>query len=57
MVPRPIKVDAVRGRLNVVRFSISRVGVLLGQCSELCGANHRLMPIVIEATLPLMFKE
>ena len=48
-VPRlGVKTDATPGRLNQVRFSINRPGLLYGQCSEICGANHRFMPIVIE---------
>ena len=52
-----VKVDAVRGRLNMINLRVDTVGVLLGQCRELCGANHRFMPIVLEATLPLLLKE
>nr|YP_187592.1 cytochrome c oxidase subunit II [Astropecten polyacanthus]BAD86700.1 cytochrome oxidase subunit II [Astropecten polyacanthus] len=44
-----IKMDAVPGRLNQVNFFISRPGLFYGQCSEICGANHSFMPIVIEA--------
>ena len=44
-----VKVDAVPGRLNQTRFFLKRPGVFYGQCSELCGANHSFMPIVIEA--------
>jgi len=48
-VPRlGVKTEATPGRLNQVRFSVSRPGYLYGQCSEICGANHRFMPIVIE---------
>jgi len=47
-----VKADAIPGRLNQLRFSISRPSVLYGQCSELCGANHSFMPIVVEA-IPL----
>lgn len=43
-----VKVDAVPGRLNQVSFRTSRPGVFYGQCSELCGANHSFMPIVVE---------
>jgi cytochrome c oxidase subunit 2 len=43
-----VKTDATPGRLNQVRFSINRPGLLYGQCSEICGANHRFIPIVIE---------
>nr|WNH22586.1 cytochrome c oxidase subunit II [Malacoctenus macropus] len=44
-----IKMDAVPGRLNQVAFIASRSGVFYGQCSEICGANHSFMPIVVEA--------
>lgn len=44
-----VKCDAVPGRLNQIPVFIKREGVFYGQCSELCGANHAFMPIVIEA--------
>nr|YP_009350483.1 cytochrome c oxidase subunit II [Orientotermes emersoni]AQP27181.1 cytochrome c oxidase subunit 2 [Orientotermes emersoni] len=44
-----VKTDATPGRLNQVSFSINRSGLLYGQCSEICGANHSFMPIVIES--------
>uniref|UniRef100_A0AAU7YS72 Cytochrome c oxidase subunit 2 n=1 Tax=Rhopalus tibetanus TaxID=3151528 RepID=A0AAU7YS72_9HEMI len=44
-----IKIDATPGRLNQGCFKISRPGLLYGQCSEICGANHSFMPIVIES--------
>jgi cytochrome c oxidase subunit 2 len=44
-----IKMDAVPGRLNQTGFFIKRPGIFYGQCSEICGANHSFMPIVIEA--------
>nr|QWT89333.1 cytochrome c oxidase subunit II [Toxotes chatareus]WNS59822.1 cytochrome c oxidase subunit II [Toxotes jaculatrix] len=44
-----VKVDAVPGRLNQTTFIVNRPGVFYGQCSEICGANHSFMPIVIEA--------
>jgi cytochrome c oxidase subunit 2 len=48
-VPRlGVKTDATPGRLNQCRFLINRPGLFYGQCSEICGANHRFMPIVIE---------
>jgi len=48
-VPRlGVKADACPGRLNQVEFISHRPGVLYGQCSEICGANHRFMPIVME---------
>nr|CAC69938.1 cytochrome C oxidase subunit II [Lithobius forficatus] len=44
-----VKADAVPGRLNQVSFLIKRPGIMYGQCSEICGANHSFMPIVIES--------
>nr|QZP41073.1 cytochrome c oxidase subunit 2 [Geoscapheus robustus] len=44
-----IKADATPGRLNQTSFLINRPGVFYGQCSEICGANHSFMPIVIES--------
>nr|YP_009229040.1 cytochrome c oxidase subunit II [Longpotamon xiushuiense]ALS20338.1 cytochrome c oxidase subunit II [Longpotamon xiushuiense] len=45
-----VKADAVPGRLNQISFLINRPGLFLGQCSEICGANHSFMPIMIEST-------
>lgn len=48
-IPRlGVKVDAVPGRLNQLRFLAERVGVVFGQCSEICGSNHRFIPITLE---------
>nr|AII02562.1 cytochrome c oxidase subunit II [Emmelina monodactyla] len=44
-----VKVDANPGRLNQTSFFINRPGIYYGQCSEICGANHSFMPIVIES--------
>jgi len=45
-----VKVDGAPGRLNQTSFIINRPGLFFGQCSEICGANHRFIPIVIERT-------
>nr|ASY98511.1 cytochrome c oxidase subunit II [Anaxarcha sinensis] len=45
-----VKSDATPGRLNQATFWFSRPGMFYGQCSEICGANHSFMPIVIETT-------
>nr|UPX88488.1 cytochrome c oxidase subunit II [Serica brunnea] len=50
-----VKVDATPGRLNQISFLINRTGLLYGQCSEICGANHSFMPIVIESISPNFF--
>nr|QUB07009.1 cytochrome c oxidase subunit 2 [Cassidinae sp. N35] len=44
-----MKLDASPGRLNQSSFSINRPGLYYGQCSEICGANHSFMPIVMES--------
>nr|AGN71131.1 cytochrome c oxidase subunit II [Cryptobatrachus sp. TNHC-GDC 451] len=44
-----VKTDAIPGRLNQASFIISRPGLYYGQCSEICGANHSFMPIVLES--------
>uniref|UniRef100_P29881 Cytochrome c oxidase subunit 2 n=1 Tax=Zootermopsis angusticollis TaxID=7503 RepID=COX2_ZOOAN len=52
-----IKADATPGRLNQSSFMINRPGLLYGQCSEICGANHSFMPIVIESVSTKKFIE
>nr|QZL38950.1 cytochrome c oxidase subunit II [Lixus subtilis] len=44
-----VKIDGTPGRLNQSSFNINRTGLFYGQCSEICGANHSFMPIVIES--------
>nr|YP_010254106.1 cytochrome c oxidase subunit II [Scaphidium formosanum]QTZ18647.1 cytochrome c oxidase subunit II [Scaphidium formosanum] len=44
-----VKIDATPGRLNQTNFFINRAGLFFGQCSEICGANHSFMPIVLES--------
>nr|YP_009692419.1 cytochrome c oxidase subunit II [Mesonemoura metafiligera]QEH58826.1 cytochrome c oxidase subunit II [Mesonemoura metafiligera] len=44
-----VKIDATPGRLNQTSFLMNRPGLFFGQCSEICGANHSFMPIVIES--------
>nr|YP_010238613.1 cytochrome c oxidase subunit II [Locustella pleskei]ASA68788.1 cytochrome c oxidase subunit II [Locustella pleskei] len=44
-----VKTDAIPGRLNQTSFLASRPGIYYGQCSEICGANHSFMPIVVES--------
>jgi len=43
-----VKADATPGRLNQIKFISQRPGLYFGQCSEICGANHRFIPIVSE---------
>lgn len=49
------KMDAVPGRLNEKLLTIKEPGVYYGQCSELCGARHGYMPIVVEVLPPAEF--
>nr|AFV07511.1 cytochrome oxidase subunit II [Nycterophilia cf. coxata SM-2012] len=49
-----VKIDATPSRLNQISFMINRPGLFFGQCSEICGANHSFMPIVIES-IPLKY--
>jgi cytochrome c oxidase subunit II len=50
------KLDSVPGRLNEKQLLIEKPGVYYGQCSELCGARHAYMPIVVEALPPAKFE-
>lgn len=43
------KIDAVPGRINQFCVTPKRTGIFFGQCSEICGANHSFMPIVLES--------
>ena len=43
-----IKIDAIPGRLNTIIFISNKAGVAYGQCSEICGANHSFIPIILE---------
>jgi cytochrome c oxidase subunit II len=51
-----IKVDAMPGRLNETWFKAERTGIYYGQCSELCGRNHALMPIAVQVVTEEQFK-
>ena len=47
------KVDAVPGRVNKLILHPKRLGVYYGQCSEICGRNHRFIPISLEIAFNL----
>lgn len=51
------KIDAVPGKLNEISFTIEKEGLYFGQCSELCGARHGYMPIVVEAVSQAEFAQ
>jgi heme/copper-type cytochrome/quinol oxidase subunit 2 len=44
-----VKADAIPGRCVVVRVNCEMPGTFVGQCSELCGANHGFMPLGVSA--------
>lgn len=52
-----LKVDANPGYLNSLHIAFRFPGVYYGQCREICGANHRFIPVCVEVTSPLLFKE
>lgn len=43
------KCDAIPGRINLLNFIIKKRAILSGQCSEICGINHRFIPIFIKS--------
>ena len=43
-----VKRDAIPGRINQIFLIIKRPTILVGQCSEICGAGHRFIPILLE---------
>lgn len=43
-----VKVDAIPGRINQFSFVPDYCGRHVGFCTELCGAGHAYMPIVVE---------
>lgn len=47
-----VKADGCPGRINQLRLLRHRPGVFYGQCREICGANHRFMPIGTEFVRP-----
>jgi cytochrome c oxidase subunit 2 len=51
-----IKADSRPGRLNIVNFYVRKPGLYYGQCSEICGANHRFIPISLNITNFNQFK-
>lgn len=51
-----VKVDANPGRLNIIDLRPEYFGLFFGQCREICGANHRFIPICLETTSLINFK-
>ena len=46
-----VKADAVPGRVNKLSFVVCRPGLYFGQCREICGRNHRFIPIAMEGII------
>ena len=55
--PLGIKLDNVPGRTNETWVEIDKPGIYYGFCSELCGAGHAYMPIMIKAVSPADFQK
>lgn len=53
-----VKMDAIPGRLNETWFRVNpgKEGTFYGQCSEICGVRHSMMPIEIKVVSKDAFK-
>lgn len=51
-----VKRDCVPGRINETWFLAEKPGIYYGQCSELCGPKHGMMPIEVRAVPEENFK-
>lgn len=51
-----VKVDAIPGRINQCLIIVNRPRIIVGQCSEICGAGHRFIPIILESPSMKLFK-
>jgi len=51
-----VKADSAPGRLNIINILPTKSGLFYGQCSEICGTNHRFMPIVLDIRPIFLFK-
>ena len=51
------KIDANPGQINETWAKVDRPGVYFGQCTELCGARHAYMPIVVEVVPEAQFAQ
>lgn len=46
------KIDAIPGRVNVVRLQADAPGIYRGVCAEYCGTGHARMPLEVHAHAP-----
>jgi len=51
-----VKVDSTPGRLNNINIFAIKPGLFYGQCSEICGTNHRFIPITVRVQPISLFK-
>lgn len=51
-----VKRDAIPGFINEAWTRVPQEGIYRGQCTELCGAYHGFMPIVVHAVSPEEFQ-
>lgn len=49
------KIDAIPGRINVIRLMADEPGRYRGVCAEFCGVGHSRMPILLHAHDPATF--
>ena len=42
-----VKIDAIPGRINQLEFYLKFIGVYFGQCTEICGINHSIIPFIL----------
>ena len=49
------KIDAIPGRVNVLRLRAERAGAIRGQCAEFCGLDHALMAFDVVVLAPDAF--
>lgn len=52
-----VKLDNVPGRTNETWTRVTQEGRYYGQCSELCGVEHSLMPIVVDVVSKEKFQQ
>src|SRR5690606_28611629 len=51
------KIDAIPGRINVVRLKADAGGAMSGQCAEFCGRDHAHMRFAVQVMEPVAFAE
>ena len=47
-----VQTYAIAGRVNEGWMSMTREGMIYGQCNQICGVNHSAMPIAVQAMAP-----